>query len=148
MLMSRIDDGHPTTIEFANQPSGTGPTITFWEKEVTPPGMDSGGANDTTTMRNSTYRTMAPKQLITMTEMTLVASYDPRFYDDIVAMISTNQLITITFPDGSTVAFFGWLDKFVPGNMVEGEQPTATITIQPGNQNLAGAETAPVYAAA
>ena len=96
--------------------------------------MDAGGANDTTTMRNTLYRTKAAKKLITMTPMTLVVSYDAIFYDDIIAMIATNQLITITFPDTSTLAFYGWLDKFVPGNIVEGEQPTATITIEPSNQ--------------
>jgi len=143
--MSRIDDGFSTTIAFTNQGSGTGPGITFWEKEITPPGMDAGGATDTTTMRNILYRTKAPKKLITLTAMTLVVSYDPVFYDDILAMLSENQLITITWPDTSTLAFWGWLDKFVPGNVVEGEQPTATVTIEPSNQNDSQVETAPVY---
>jgi len=143
--MSRIDDGFATTITFADQGSGTGPGITFWEKEVTPPGMDAGGPNDTTTMRNLLYRTKAPKKLITLTAMTLVVSYDAVFYDDVLAMMGDNQLITITFPDTSSVAFYGWLDKFVPGNVVEGEQPTATITIEPSNQNAAGVETPPDY---
>jgi len=146
--MSRIDDGFATTIAFGDQGSGTGPGITFWEKEITPPGMDAGGETDTTTMRNTLYRTKAPKKLITMTPMTLVVSYDAKFYDDIVDMIKDNQLITITFPDTSTVAFYGWLDKFIPGNIVEGEQPTATVTIVPSNQTDAGVETAPDYTAA
>lgn len=146
--MARIDDGHSTQITFGSQPSGTGPGITFWEKEVTPPGMDGGGENDTTTMRNLVYRTKAPKKLITMTEMTIVVSYDASFYDDIVDMINVNQQITITFPDTSTLVIWGVLDKFVPGNIVEGEQPTADITIFPTNQNSVGVETAPVYTAA
>ena len=146
--MSRIDDGFATTIAFGDQGSGTGPGITFWEKEVTPPGMDSGGETDTTTMRNTLYRTKAPKKLITLTPMTLVVSYDAIFYDDILAMISDIQLITITFPDTATLAFYGWLDKFMPGNIVEGEQPTATVTIVPSNATAAGVETAPVYTAA
>jgi len=143
--MSRIDDGFSTKITFGSQPSGTGPGITFWEKTVTPPGMDAGGENDTTTMRNTLYRTKSPKKLITMTEMSATVSYDPIFYDDIVDMIKDNQLITITFPDSSTVAFYGWLDKFIPGEIVEGEQPTADITIIPSNQTDAGVETAPVH---
>jgi len=60
-------------------------------------------------------------------------------------MLSENQLITITWPDTSTLAFWGWLDKFVPANVVEGEQPTATVTIEPSNQNDSQVETAPVY---
>lgn len=144
--MSRIDDGHGTKITFANQPSGTGPGITFWEKEVTPPGLDGGGENDTTTMRNTVYRTKAPKQLVTLTEMSCSVSYDPNFYDDILAMLNTNQQIEVEFPDGTTLTFWGWLDKFVPGNLVEGQQPTADITIVPSNQNDSGVETAPVVA--
>jgi len=145
--MSRIDDGFKTTIAFGSQPSGTGPEITFWEKTVTPPGMDAGGANDTTTMRNTLYRTKAPKQLITMTDMTLTVSYDAVFYDDILAMIKDNQLITITWPDTATLAFYGWLDKFIPGEVAEGAQPTAVITIVPSNQDENGDEIAPDYTA-
>jgi hypothetical protein len=107
--------------------------------------MDAGGANDTTTLRNTTYRTRAPKQLITLTEMSVSVSYDASFYDDILGMIKVNQLITITFPDTSTVAFWGWLDKFIPGPVAEGAQPTADVTIIPSNQNDSGVETAPVY---
>jgi len=143
--MSRVDDGHSTTIEFGDQPSGTGPGITFWEKEVTPPGLDGGGENDTTTMRNLVYRTRSPKKLITLTEMTILVSYDIGFYDDILDLLNNNQLITITFPDDTTLAFWGWLDKFIPNNFIEGEQPTATITIVPSNQNESGVETAPDY---
>jgi len=80
--------------------------------------------------------------------MTLVVSYDPVFYDDILAMISENQLITITWPDLSTLAFWGWLDKFIPSNIVEGEQPTATVTIEPSNQNDSQVETPPDYSEA
>jgi len=146
--MSRIDDGHGTTITFGDQPSGTGPGITFWEKSITPPGMDAGGANDITTLRNDTYRTFAPKQLITMTECSASVSYDADFYDEIVAMISENQLITITFPDTSTMAFYGWLDKFIPGEISEGEQPTADITIVPSNiHSSTGDVTGPDYTA-
>ena len=146
--MSRIDDGHGTLIEFATTPSATGPGVTFWEKSVTPPGADGGGENDTTTMRNTLYRTKMPKQLITLTEMSAEVSYDAAVYDDNIAMLNDNMLITINFPDTSKLAFYGWLDKFTPGAINEGEQPTATITIVPSNQTDAGVETAPVYTAA
>jgi len=137
--MSRIDDGHSTTIAFANYPS-----VLFWEKEVTPPGVSGGGANDTTTMQNSVWRTMAPKQLKTLSNSSVVVAYDPDVYTDVVAMVNENQLITVTFPDASTLAFWGWLDEFTPQRVVEGQQPTAEVTIIPSNQNAAGAETAPV----
>ena len=138
--MARIDDGFPTTIAFAEAP-----TVKFYEKEVTPPGMEGGGANDITTMQNTAWRTRAPKGLKTLSDCTLVAAYDPEVYNDIVAMMNVNQLITITFPDDSTLAFYGWLDVFKPNRIVEGEQPTAEVTIIPSNVDGDGNETAPVY---
>jgi len=141
--MGRLDDGHSTTIEF-----GTNDSVLFWEKEVTPPGVEGGGANDTTTMLNETYRTKSPKKLISLTDMSLVVAYDPAVYDDIISMINVNQLVTVTFPADDTLAFYGWLDTFTPNAVVEGEQPTANITIIPSNQESAsGTETAPVYSA-
>ena len=142
--MARIDDGHSTTISFGTGPSGTGPGITMWEKEVTPPGMDGGGENDTSTMRNTLYRTKSPKSLISLTEMSITVSYDTDIYNDVIEMINTNQEITITFPDTSTLVFWGWLDKFTPAAVVEGEQPTAEIAIVCSNQDADGDEIAPV----
>jgi len=101
--MSILNDGHSTTLTFAATPGIAG--VTFKEKEVTPPAIQGGGENDTTTMRN-------------------------------------------TFPDGATLAFWGWLDEFTPGAAVEGEQPEADITVICSNQNDSGVETAPVLTAA
>lgn len=140
--MARIDDGFATLISFAEDSD-----VQMWEKEVTPPGIDGGGENDTSTMRNTTWRTRAPKSLKTLTEGSAVVAYDPAVYDEIVAMLNVNQEITITFPDSSTLVFWGWLNEFTPGANVEGEQPTADITIIASNQNAAGTETAPVYSA-
>ena len=144
--MSRIDDGHSTTISFGSTPSGE--TLLFWEKEVTPPGMSGGGPNDTTTMRNTLWRTMAPKKLITLTSGSFVASYDPGVFEQILAMLNVNTQIEVTYPNGDKYTFWGWLDEFTPNACVEGEQPTANVSIEPSNQNASGVETAPVYAAA
>lgn len=135
----RIDDGFKTLISFALSSS-----VKFWEKSITPPGMSGGGPNDTTTMRNTLYRTKAPKKLITLDPATVVVAYDPAVYPQIVSMLNQNQAITITFPDDSTLVFWGWIDSFAPSEASEGEQPTATVTIQPSNQNASGVETAPV----
>ena len=138
--MARIDDGHATLITFAADSD-----VQLWEKEVTPPGVSGGGANDTTTMNNTAWRTFAPKKLKTLTEMSFVAAYDPKVYDEIVLMCNDNQLITITFADGSKLAFWGWINEFTPNRIVEGEQPTAEVTIIPSNQNDSGVEVAPDY---
>jgi hypothetical protein len=139
-----MDDGFSTTIAFADAA-----TIELFEKEVTPPSVQGGGAIDTTTMLNTEYRTKAPKQLKTLGDSSLTVAWDPVIYDTIVGAtgINNNQLITITFIDGATLAFWGWIDEFTPNALVEGDQPTAEVTIICSNQNDVGAETAPVYTA-
>lgn len=136
---NRIDDGFATTISFSGAPN-----VKLWEKQVTPVGMEGGGANDTTTMRNTAWRTRSPKKLKTLTDSSFTAAYDPAAYTDLVALINVNQEITITFPNDETLTFWGWLDKFSPGRIAEGSQPEADCTIIASNQNDSGEEVAPV----
>lgn len=142
----RLDDGFSTTFTFVNAP-----TIKLWEKEVTPPGITQGGAIDTTTMRNTSWRTMAPKALRSLTAVSATVAYATVILEggasSIYAQLGVNQLITINFPDGSALTFWGFLNEFTPGANVEGEQPTATITIEPTNRNeQTGEEAPPSYA--
>ena len=138
-MARRIDDGFSTIISFENYPS-----IKLWEKTLTPPGVDGGGAVDTTTMRNTAWRTMNPKKLKTMTDSSFTAAYDPAVYSDIVDACNETQRITVTFPDESTILFWGYINSFTPNENTEGEQPTASVAIVATNQNDAGVETAPV----
>lgn len=140
----RLDDGHATLISFANFP-----TVKFWEKEVTPPSMMGGGANDTTTMRNVAVRTKKPKKLKTVGDMKFTAAYDPEVFDvdEVWAMLQDNQLITVVFPNGAEIAFWGWLDEFQPNSNKEGEQPTAACTIIASNLDDSDNEVVPVYTA-
>lgn len=140
--MTILKDGFSTTIEMSGAPG-----ILLHEKEVTPPGVDGGGEINTTTMRNNEWRTKAPKSLRDLTESPATCAYDPAVYDEIMSQLQVNQEITVTFPDGSTLTYWGWLDKFVPNAHVEGEQPTAEVTFIPSNQDNSGVEQAPVYAA-
>jgi hypothetical protein len=136
----RIDDGHSTYITFANLPD-----IHLYEKEVTPPGVNGGGAIDTTTMRNEAWRTMSPKQLKTMSQIKATVAYATDVYPDVIAQINVNQEITIHFPNGASIDIWGWLDEFTPGNNAEGAQPTASITVIPSNHDNDGVETEPDY---
>jgi hypothetical protein len=45
----KLDDGYRTLVTFA-----TDPNIEFWEKSVTPPGLDGGDALETKTIHNHT----------------------------------------------------------------------------------------------
>lgn len=142
--MARIDDGHQTLITI-----GAGSTAPYmWEKTVTPPGVEGGGENDITTMHNTTWRTRSPKQLKTLSPMSCRVTYDPQLYSKLAAAVNVNNEITITWPDGSTLKFWGWLDSFKAAELQEGAPGEADITIIPSNQNGSGGETAPVWTAA
>lgn len=137
----KIDDGFPTKIAFAADPD-----VSLWEKTVKPPGMDGGDAIETTTMWNSQVRTFASRALITLTESSFQAAYDPKVYDQILALINVETLITVHFSDGTKLDFYGFLRTFEPGDISEGEQPTAQCSITPTNTNPStGAESLPNY---
>jgi len=147
MAMSNyLTDGHPTQVTFFAL--GTGVTILLKETSVTPPGIDGGGPNDTTTMRNTEWRTKQPKTLKELTDASLEFQYDPAIYDQILEIINVNGLIRVDFPDESALEFYGWLNNFTPGECTEGSMPKATGTIHCSNQDNAGNEVAPDYQAA
>jgi hypothetical protein len=136
----RIDDGYQTLIDMNGLVFG----VDAFEKEVTPPGVDGNGMVDITTMRNSVWRTRNAKHLKTLTEFTVSVAYSGAMYNSMVDNAQVNQIITVIFPEGSTVQFWGFIDKFVPQPMREGEQPIASMTVVPTNQNDLGVEVAPV----
>ncbi len=128
----QLDDGFSTKINIAHDPD-----ISFWEKSVTPPGLDGGDAIDMTTMHNVAHRTFSPRALTTLTEMTTTALYDPDVYDEVLAIINNPTTITVFFPDGSTLAFYGYLRLFEAAELVEGTPPECTVTIHPTNRDPA-----------
>lgn len=136
----RLDDGFATFITFENLP-----TIKLFEKEINPPGISQNGPIDTTTMRNTEWRSMAPKALKSMPQINITVAYATEVYPLLWAQMGVNQPMIITMPDGSTIHFWGWIEEFTPGANVEGEQPTASITIQPSNRNDDGDEVSPAY---
>jgi hypothetical protein len=155
-MSNRIDDGFPTTVNIYDDEGmdsltdTNGQPITavqFWEKSITPPGVQGGGANDTSTMRNTRWRTMNSKKLLTLSEASLTVAYDPELYESILELIQVNKYFVINWPDRSKLGFYGWLDEFTPGEVSEGGQPEADIKIIPSNQNNASppAEIAPNY---
>lgn len=140
--MPNLKDGYKTIYSIA------GITAKFEEIGVTPPELDAGGEISQTTMRNARWRTSVGKQLISMGTMTSKVAYEPAVYPQIQAILGQTKLITITWPDGATVAFYGSVDKFTPDELVEGTRPEATMTIIPNMQTAVGVETAPVYTSA
>lgn len=136
-------DGYSSFITFA-----TDSNVTFWEKGVQPPGLDGGDSIEASTMHNSAWRTFGTPALITLTDATSRVAYDAGVFDEIVALVNVETTITITFPDGSTLAFYGRLKIFAPDEMVEGTQPEAAVTITSTNWDpVNDTEEEPVYTA-
>lgn len=106
--------------------------VAFWEQEVQPPGYDGGDKIETSTMFNTLYETFSPRTLIEITDTSVVAAYDPLVFTEIVSLINKaipDGAVTVHFPDGSTLDFFGYLKSFIPQALVKGEQPKADIVI-------------------
>jgi len=136
----RLLDGYSTKITFARDPD-----VSLWEVSVKPPGIDGGDPIDTNTMHNVSWRTMAARALKTLTESTFTAAYDPDCYNQLLQLVNVYDTLTVRFPDGSTLAFYGFLRQFDPNDNTEGEMPTATVTFQPTNYDYTNAvEAAPV----
>jgi hypothetical protein len=136
--MAKLRDGFKTLVSFSLNPAY------YAEIEVGLPGVDKGGMIPQDSMRNTLWRTKIGKALRDLTEFTVTISWDPYIYA-LTSTVLGNQLVTITFPDGSTLAFWADVNKFQPGPNKEGERPTATLTIIPTNLNSSCVETGPVF---
>ena len=130
----KLQDGFSTLITLALDA-----TIEFWEKSGPPPGIEGGDPIDQTTMHNEVWKTWQPRALKTLEPFTVTVAYDPICYggdaadESVLEAINRNDTITVTFPDGTTLAFFGYLQNFLPQDHVEGEQPEAQVTLVPTN---------------
>ena len=141
--MAILTDGFNTIISFP------GAGVQFIEIEVTPPGADGGGEIDITGMRNVKWRQRTPKALITLTKMDVKSRWDPVLYTAVVTNLNVNRAIVTLFPSltntpARRLTWWGWLNKFEPEAMKEGEDPLANLEFIPSNTNAAGAEIAPV----
>lgn len=120
----KLKDGYQSTITFA-----ANSTISFWEKEITPPGLDGGEKVPQTTLLNNTFRTFASRGLYELSDVTVKAAYDPIIYSNVASIINVEGSISVKWKDGSTLDFFGYLQKFMPDALADGTQPEASITI-------------------
>lgn len=137
----RMDDAFKTVVALSQDPD-----IKIWEKTVKPPGADGGEAIPTTTMHNEDYRTFAARALKTMTDGSVKFAYDPAATAQIEAIINVEGSITIHFPNGGTLDFFGFARVVAYDDMAEGTQPEGTLTLTPTNWDPDNkVEEGPVY---
>lgn len=125
-----LTDGFSTLVTFANNP-----TIQLWitlEGGVKAGGFDTEGPIKIGTMHAKRMRVMAAKKLVTHQPTTLTCFYDPAVMTPLVIIggqLGLETTITLTFPDGSSWAFYGYLNKFEVSDHKEGTAPTASCEI-------------------
>lgn len=137
----KLRNGHPTKLAFALLPAAN-----FWEVTTGVPGVDGGPEVNNTTMHNVLWETMIPGALLTLSPFDVDAAWDPNFYGQCSAtLINKNGSVTVHLPDGSTIDFFGFLQKMVPQPLKKNEFPMVKLTIVPTNTDpTTYAEAAPV----
>jgi len=141
---THLESSHATKIA-----SVLDPDISFWEKSVKPPGIDGGDPVSQTTHFNTTWRTMAPRILKTLTPINVSdAAYDPQVFSQILAIVNVNTEWTVHLSNGDTIAVWAYLRSAEPNDLPQDEsnvQPSLSIVIQPTNRDSSGAEQGPVY---
>lgn len=120
-----LDEGFSTKIAFSLDPD-----VSLWEITVQPPGVDAGDPINTTTQHNVTWETMAARALKKLTDGTVKCAYDPNVYNNVIDNLIGKDTgsITVRFPDGSTLDFYGFLKTFIPTGLSVGEFPIADCT--------------------
>lgn len=120
-----LKEGHPVQYAFARAPN-----VGFWEKVTKPPGVDGGAPIEQTTSFNVLWETQRARALKKITDGSTQVAYDPAVLTTIInTLVNAEGSITCRFPDGTTVDFFGFLQKFEPQAMKPGEQPMADVNI-------------------
>jgi hypothetical protein len=124
-----LENGHVSKITFARDAN-----VNLWEIDVGQPAMDGGEPVDTTTQHNSQWRTRSPRTLIDLAPFTVTFGYDPIIREEALNnLLNQRDTITIRYPDGSTLAFYGYLKSLTFDPLSEGEFPTGTAEIVPTN---------------
>lgn len=120
----RLKDGFKSFYTFA-----AAPKLSVFETEVTPIGGDMGEKINTTTMWNNTVVTYAAGQLIDFTDGAFVGAYDPKVVTQLIAQLGVEQAITITYSNGDTECFYGYLKSYAKNSMVRNGMPTMNLTV-------------------
>lgn len=129
-----MPEGFKSLITFSENPA-----LNIWEIEVKQPGVKSEEAINTTTQQNITWRTMWLPQLKTLDKVTVKFAYDADVLQtDIIGMVGPRgQTVTILYPQGTKIAFYGDIESVEFDPFKEKEFPTGTMTVCPTNVDAA-----------
>ncbi len=117
----------------------------YGEVEVTPPGTSARGGIPQSTMRNILWTTQLPKGLKELQPLTMKVAYDTRLIPVLMTLVGVNQRVTIRWPDGATLSFWGWIDEATFDSMTEDNRPIYNLSVQTSNVNAACVESGPVF---
>jgi hypothetical protein len=120
----KLRDGFRSLVAFARDPD-----VSLWERSVKAPGVSGGDPIDQTTMHNDDVMTKAPQSLIEWTNGSMVCGYDPAVLGQILQLVNKEGSITVHWPDGSTLAFYGYLGTFDVQEKSKGAMPLANCEI-------------------
>lgn len=115
---------------------------------LTPPALDGRGSIDQTNMESEITTQKSAKSLIDVGNFNITIAYDSKNYDftdvnSFAFWLNINGLMTLTFPDGTSVNFWGYINAFRPGENSEGNRPTAVLEIIVTNENNADVQILP-----
>lgn len=111
------------------------PTLELWEIEVGAPGIDGGEPIDITTQHTDTLVQREPNSLIDITPFDVTCAFDPIIYTRALTYVNKKDTLTVLFPDTSTLAVYGWLQRLSSPRLVRGTLPTVGVTFCPANSN-------------
>lgn len=125
-IASFFDEGYQSLITHSADPD-----LLFGERIVGAPGIDGGDPVPTTTMHNTTVRTLAPRQLKSHTPFQVQGAFGGATIDQVYALINVEGWITITWPDGTNYSIPGYYKSFTPGQAQEGNPLEGTLEVVP-----------------
>lgn len=119
-----LHEGYPIKVAFARASN-----ICFEEIEVQPMSLKSDPIN-TTTQFNTLLDSKDAPAVGEAGDIVLTVSYAAEAWSDIwTKLFLQNGSVTVRYPDGTTIDFYGYLGVFEPQAQKRKEMPTAKITI-------------------
>ena len=123
-----VEDGQTALVAFERDPD-----LSIWETSSQPPGIDNGEEINITSHHNQSWRTFAPRVLKTLTPFTIGFMYDPAAVQQIRDLCGKRGSISFYWPDGSKMAFYGYLKNATFDPLVDGEPAKGQMVIVPTN---------------